>query len=217
MSSTLCIWPEEALSWFFIFREQKEEKHFPIWKGHWRRNSRNTYILSYILKYWKLWNSVCEVLEFQNEGSRNSCWQSLRTVLELFFTPFFKRKANKIQSVFINGLWKKPAIPLSFSAFPVYVGSWVEVLWRQKTFWNVEKKVSCKSSKLLQDFRIWTLRGASYFFFWGMSPPAPLLTRAVKLSNLVEDAKEWQNTCGFVQVSVFAWTSSYCMLTGCIT
>lgn len=86
-------------------------------------------------------------------------------MLELFFALFFKRKANKIKSVFLNGLWKKPAIPLSFSAFPVYVGNWVEVLWRQKTFWNVEKKVSCKSSKLLQDFRIWTLRGASYFFF----------------------------------------------------
>lgn len=186
-------------------------------KGRWKRNSQNTYILSYILKYWKLWKCVCKVLEFQNEGSRDSRWQSLRTVLELFFTLFFKRKANKIQSLFLNGLWKKPAIPLNFSAFPVYVGSWVEVLWRQKTFWNVEKKVSCKSSKLLQDFRIWTLRGASYFFIWGMGPPAPLLTRAVKLSNLVEDSKEWQNTCGFVQVSVFAWTSTYCMLTGSIT
>lgn len=125
---------------FLIFKEQKEEKYFAMQKGHWKRNSRNTYILSFILKYWKLWKCVCEVLEFQNEGSRDSCWQNLRTVLELFFTLFFKRKANKIQSVFLNGLWKKPAIPLSFSAFPVYVGSWVEVLWRQKTFWNVEKK-----------------------------------------------------------------------------
>lgn len=64
----------------------------------------------------------------------------LRIVLELFFTPLFKRKINKIQSVFLNSLRKKSAVPLSFSAFPVYVGNWVEVLWRQKTFWNVEKK-----------------------------------------------------------------------------
>lgn len=52
---------------------------------------------------------------------------------------FFKRKINKIEFVFLSSLRKKSAVPLSLSAFPVYVGNWVEVLWRQKTFWNVEK------------------------------------------------------------------------------
>lgn len=204
-----------GLKLFFCFQRTKGRKTFPDVKRTLKKECLK-YILSYTLKYWKLWKSVCKVLEFQNEGFWDACWKSIRTVLELFFTLFFKRKANKILSVFLNGLWKKLAIRLSFSAFPVYVGDWVEVLWRQKTFWNVEKNVSCKSSKLLQDFKIWTLRGASYFFFWGVSPRAPVLTRAVKLSNLVEDGKEWQNTCGFVQVSVFAWISMYCMLPGSI-
>lgn len=155
--------------------------------------------------FMKYWSSKIRAVE--------TCWKSLRIVLELFFTLFFKRKINKMQSGFLISLRKTSAIPLSFSAFPVYVGNRVEVLWRQKTFWNVEKNVSCKSSKLLQDFKIRTLRGASYFFSeaWGW----PLNTIwVVKLPNLLEETTEWQNTCGSVQVSVFAWTYRYRMLTG---
>lgn len=121
--------------------------------------------------------------------------------MKLLFTLFLKKKPK---STFLNSFRRNSAIPLSFFAFPVYVGSGVEVLWRQKTFWNVEKK-----KRFMQ---IWSIasglrglgtRGRQLFF--SEARGRPLRTTASWSSEINSPGSRHQratNICGLVRISV---------------